>query len=245
MMPDEPNSAVSEQIEIGWGRRRTLVTLQRTNRRILRIEVRPSGAVFVFAPHGADLGAVQNRVRKKGEWIFREIDRIANRPSVTPDRHFISGETHLLLGKQYRLSVEEGDDPQVQIDGSRLKVLVRRLDDQAHSRRLLTSFYSITARRVFRERLDAIAPPFVRKGLPRPILIVRSMSKRWGSYTANGRIVLNLDLVRASPMLIDYVICHELAHAFFPNHGKDWHNLLNMVMPDWERRKGRLEKFLL
>jgi predicted metal-dependent hydrolase len=244
MMSYEPNSAVSEQIEVGWGKRRTLATLQRTNRRVLRIEVRPSGAVFVFAPSGEDLGAVQDRVKRKGEWIFREIDRVASRPSVTPERHFISGETHLLLGKQYRLSIEEGDDPQVQIEGSRLKVLVRRLDDQAHCRRLLTSFYAITARKVFRERLDENVPPFVRKGLRRPALIVRSMSKRWGSYTSNGRIVLNSDLVRASPMLIDYVICHELAHAFFPHHGKEWQNLLSMVMPDWQVRKARLEEFL-
>src|SRR5580693_3692216 len=34
------------------------------------------------------------------------------------------------------------------------------------------------------------------------------------SYTRSGRIVLNVDLIRASPMLIDYVICHELTHAF-------------------------------
>jgi predicted metal-dependent hydrolase len=175
MMSYEPNSAVSEQIEVGWGKRRTLATLQRTNRRVLRIEVRPSGAVLVFAPSGEDLGAVQDRVKRRGEWIFREIDRVASRPSVTPDRHFISGETHLLLGKQYRLSIEEGDDPQVQIEGARLKVLVRRIDDQAHCRRLLTSFYAITARKVFRERLDENAPPFVRKGLRSNSLIVISL----------------------------------------------------------------------
>jgi predicted metal-dependent hydrolase len=68
--------------------------------------------------------------------------------------------------------------------------------------------------------------------------------KRWGSYTPAGRIVLNIDLVRASPTLIDYVISHELAHAFYPDHGKEWRNLLNMVMPDWENRKARLEAFL-
>jgi predicted metal-dependent hydrolase len=118
MMSYEPDSTVSEQIEVGWGQRRTHATLKRTNRRVLRIEVRPSGDVFVFAPSGTDLGAVQNRVMRKGEWIFREIDRVASRPSATPDRHFISGETHLLLGKQYRLSIEEGDDPQVQIKGA-------------------------------------------------------------------------------------------------------------------------------
>jgi len=156
----------------------------------------------------------------------------------------VSGETHLLLGKQYRLSIEQGDDPQVQIDGSRLKILVRQLDDQAHCRRLITAFYAIRARGVFRERLDAMAPPFVRRGLVKPALIIWQMSKRWGSYTATGRIVLNVDLVRASPSLIDYLICHELGHAFYPDHGKEWRNLFDMIMPDWESRKERLEVFL-
>ena len=240
----EPDSSSSESIEVGWGQRRAIANLRRTSRRVLRIEVRPSGDVIVFAPAGEEVGAIQARVKRKGEWIFQEIDRVANRPSVTPDRHFISGETHLLLGKQYRLSIEEGDHPQVQIDGSRLKVLVRRLDDQAHCRRLLTSFYSMTARRVFRERLNAVSPVFVRRGLPKPALVVRSLSKRWGSYTASGRIVLNVDLIRANPMLIDYVICHELAHAFFPNHGTEWQNLLLMILPDWQMRKARLEELL-
>ena len=39
-----------EHIEVGWGERRTIAALQRTARRVLRIEVRPSGAVVVFAP---------------------------------------------------------------------------------------------------------------------------------------------------------------------------------------------------
>jgi predicted metal-dependent hydrolase len=244
MTPPASVDVDSEQIEVGWGERRVIAELHRTSRRVLRIEVRPSGHVVVFAPSGEASGTIQDRVQKKGAWIFREIDRIVALPSVTPERHFVSGETHLLLGKQYRLSIEQGDDPQVQIDGSRLRVLMRRLDDQAHCRRLITAFYVTIARRVFRERLDAMAPPFVRRGLPNPPLIVRRMSKRWGSYTPKGRIVLNVDLVRASPMLIDYVICHELAHAFYPDHGEEWRNLFDMIMPDWKSRKGRVEAFL-
>jgi predicted metal-dependent hydrolase len=32
--------------------------------------------------------------------------------------------------------------------------------------------------------------------------------------------------------MIDYVICHELAHAFNADHGKEWRDLLCTVMPD-------------
>jgi predicted metal-dependent hydrolase len=44
--------------------------------------------------------------------------------------------------------------------------------------------------------------------------------------------------------LIDYVICHELAHAFYPDHSKEWRTLFNTVMPDWEDRKAQLERAL-
>lgn len=237
-------SACHEQIEISWGERRTVADLKRTDRRVLRIEVQPSGGVVVFAPSGEPVDAIHGRVRRKSSWIFREIDRIAARPITTPERRLVSGETHLLLGRQYRLSIEQSDDSHVRVEGSRLNILARRVDDSAHCRRLLSAFYSLTARTVFRERLDAVIPPFARRGLPTPILVVRKMSKRWGSYTPKGRIVLNVDLVRASPMLIDYVICHELAHAFYPNHGKEWHGLFDAIMPDWEERKLRLEQTL-
>ena len=239
-----PMTAGSQQIEISWGERRVIAELRRTDRRVLRIEVRPSGDVLVRAPSDEALCKIQDRANKKGSWIFQAIDRIAARPSVTPERRFVSGETHLLLGRQYRLAIEQSIDPQVRIEGSRLNIFARRVDDQAHCRRLLSAFYTTTARAVFAERLDAVIPPFVRKGLRKPSLIVRRMSKRWGSFTPNGRIVLNVDLVRASPMLIDYVICHELAHAFYPDHGKEWRNLFDMVLPNWENRKARLETFL-
>jgi predicted metal-dependent hydrolase len=70
------------------------------------------------------------------------------------------------------------------------------------------------------------------------------MTKRWGSYTPNGNVTLNVDLVRAGPNLIDYVISHELAHAFHGDHSEEWRNLLSSVMPDWEERKLELETML-
>lgn len=233
-----------EQIQLSLGDRRAPAELRRTHRRVLRIEVKPSGLVVVFAPSGEGLSEIRERVKRKSPWIFREIDRIANRASITPERRFVSGETHLLLGRQYRLAIEESEQPQVCVEGDRMKIFARDPDDQAHCRRLVTAFYTITARRVFNERLNAVIPPFIRKGIRKPSLMIRRMSKRWGSFTPRGWIVLNVDLVRVSPTLIDYVICHELAHAFYPDHGREWRNLFDSVMPDWEDRKSRLEAYL-
>src|SRR5258708_30766570 len=94
-----------EQVEINWGERRIVAELRRTQRRVLRIEVRPSGSIVVVAPVDEELGKIQVRVKRKSSWIFRKIDRVLTRPSLTPERRFVSGETHLLLGRQYRLSI--------------------------------------------------------------------------------------------------------------------------------------------
>jgi predicted metal-dependent hydrolase len=238
------NAAIKERIEVVWGERRVIAELRCTPRRVLRIDVQPSGHVVVFAPSDGDLDKIRERVKRKGAWIFRELDRNASWPARTPARQFLSGETHLLLGKQYRLAIEQADEPRVFVEGARLKILAASTEDKASCAGLLRTFYTAMARHVFQERLAAMAPPFIRKGMAKPTLIIRVMSKRWGSFTAGGRIVLNVDLVRASPLLIDYVICHELAHAFHPDHGKGWRDLLSTVMPDWEHRKARLEVLL-
>jgi predicted metal-dependent hydrolase len=40
------------------------------------------------------------------------------------------------------------------------------------------------------------------------------------------------------------VITHELCHIEVPHHGPAFSALLDRVMPDWEKRKERLERIL-
>ncbi|WEF25942.1 M48 family metallopeptidase [Paracoccus sp. S3-43] len=54
--------------------------------------------------------------------------------------------------------------------------------------------------------------------------------------------MLNRRLVQAPVDAIDYVITHELCHVAEPHHGAAFFELLDKVMPDWERRKQRLER---
>jgi len=232
---------VAEQVAIAWGSREIAAKLCRTDRRVLKIEIEPSGQVTVFAPSDAPSEAITLRCQRKAPWVFRELDRMQAGPAFTPERRYLSGETHLFAGRPYRLAVERSDDPFVRIDGARLIIGAREPNNVAHCRQLLTAFYAIEARSLFPERLSAVVSPFERRGLKRPHLIIRHMTKRWGSYTPSGNITLNVDLVRAGPDLIDYVICHELAHAFHSDHSEEWRNLLSSVMPDWEERKLRLE----
>ena len=70
------------------------------------------------------------------------------------------------------------------------------------------------------------------------------MAKRWGSHSPSGKVILNPDLIRAPVECIDYVITHELCHTEHKHHGREFFDLLERIMPDWEKRKARLEQRL-
>ena len=228
-----------------WGGETIRFMLRRGERRRLKILVTPLGEIIVVAPFDATAEEVVQRVSRRGSWIVRQLKDFKKWRPRTPPRQYVSGETHLFLGRQYRLRVLKSDLPNIGIDGDRLVMEVPETAGFAYRRALLKHWYDLQAHRLFPERLDAVLIPFLREGIDKPNLIIRDMSKRWGSFTPKGNLVLNRDLVRASTNCIDYVIAHELAHALEPDHGVGWQRLMDRVMPDWKERKAELEVRLL
>jgi hypothetical protein len=66
-----------------------------------------------------------------------------------------------------------------------------------------------------------------------------------GSLSPAGTMTLNANLVRAPRACIEYVVAHELCHLKHRDHNASFFRLLGQVMPDWEKRKQRLETALL
>ena len=61
----------------------------------------------------------------------------------------------------------------------------------------------------------------------------------WGSCSAKGNINLNIHLVSLPDELRDFVIVHELCHLLYPNHGKEFHKLLNNICNGREKEMNR------
>jgi predicted metal-dependent hydrolase len=75
-----------------------------------------------------------------------------------------------------------------------------------------------------------------------PNLRIRTMQKRWGSCTEAGVITLNLKLIQAPKLLIDYVIIHELCHLKEHNHSAAYYRLLDRTLPQWRERREALNQ---
>lgn len=212
-------------------------------RRTLAIEVHPDSRVLVRAPKGCPEDLIAERVQKRAGWISRQLAEFEQYRPRTPARQYINGESHLYLGHQHRLTLQRGETAGVKLERSRLVVSLVEAPDPSHVKAALHRWYLDRARLVFGEVLETTLPHF--KNTKQPRLIVRSMQSRWGSLSRAGTMTLNVNLVRAPRPCIEYVVMHELCHTKHRDHDARFFKLLGQLMPDWEKRKRRLEAALL
>ena len=213
------------------------------SRQTLAIEVHPDSRVLVRAPVDCPEALIAERVQKRAAWISRQLAEFERYRPRTPARQYINGESHLYLGRQYRLKLAEGDSANVKLTRSQLLVTLPGEPEPERIKALLHRWYLDRARAVFTDVLDASLFHF--KGVEQPRLIVRAMQSRWGSLSRAGSMTLNVNLVRAPRPCIEYVVIHELCHTTHRDHDARFFKLLGQVMPDWEQRKQRLEAALL
>jgi predicted metal-dependent hydrolase len=63
---------------------------------------------------------------------------------------------------------------------------------------------------------------------------------RWGSCNSRREVRLAWRLVKARGELIDYVICHELAHLRQMNHSRAFWAEVERQCPDYRRLRAEL-----
>ena len=108
----------------------------------------------------------------------------------------------------------------------------------------MRDWYRERAKVKFAEIAEPIIQQFKKYGVEPKSLYIQVMENRWGSCTPKGKIILNTELIKAPKPCIEYVITHEMCHLLHKNHTKSFYELLHNEMPDWEKWKSKLEKFM-
>ncbi|MCG8427176.1 MAG: M48 family metallopeptidase, partial [Chromatiales bacterium] len=78
-------------------------------RKTLEMAVHPDLRVIIKAPQGVDIPEIEKRIKQRACWIKRQLDYFRQFSPRMPPRRYIGGESHLYLGRQYRLKlIEDG-----------------------------------------------------------------------------------------------------------------------------------------
>jgi predicted metal-dependent hydrolase len=222
---------------------------ERPARKTLGIEVHPDGRVLVLVPSQCDDATIEDKLRLRVGWISRQLTTFSRYERHTAPRQYLSGESHRYLGRQYRLKVvtndQRADKAQVKMTRGEIVVTGATKLPQEKIKELLRCWYLNRAKEVFDAVLTDTFAVFGRRRLAKPRISVRDMRSRWGSLSPGGLMTLNSRLIEVPRPCIEYVILHELCHLVHRDHNAKFFALLVQFMPDWQKRKQRLERALL
>lgn len=218
----------------------TKVTRKAENGRVM-IQVNPDCSIIVSAPESAAVRDVELAVEKRARWISKQVERFTQQNAFILPRNYVSGESHLYMGKRYLLKINSDENAiqGVKLLRGKIEVNIRNSSSEK-VKSLLNEWYKNRAREVFTKRLAVLLEqtPWVSE---KPQMRIMRMATQWGSCSPTGRLTINPHLVKASRECIDYVLLHELCHLAEHNHSDRFYRLMNQIIPKWVEIKSLLD----
>lgn len=231
----------NDKRSIVYGRKSIDYSLFYCDRKTMEIAVHPDNTVIVKAPVDSDISLIEKKLIKRARWLLRQLNYFRQFNPKTPDRCYVNGETHLYLGKQYRLKLTEGSENSVKLTRGFFHITTRHTPTPVIAKKLLNKWYLEKAQVQFKESMNRCWQKFNGFDFSKPKISIKRMQKRWGSLSDKGTVILNTDLIRAPKECIDYVVTHELCHLQYNDHSPEFYRLLDSVIPSWEKIKHKLE----
>jgi len=214
------------------------ITIIRKDVKHINLKVKPGGEVILTVPTHSDERDIAYVLKKRARWIDKKIAFFETHRD-RGEKEYVSGENFKYLGRNYRLKVIESGNEGVKLQRGYLQVFVKRGDNLERKKRLLKQWYTQKAEQHFHKAINKYKP-IVKQEIE--TVRIREMKTRWGSCNPHkGYINLNLKLIEKPSECIEYVVFHELAHLVHPNHSLRFYNYLSLYMPDWKKRKEKLD----
>ena len=207
--------------------------VRRRGRRGVGLKVDETG-LTVSAPSTMPLAKIELLVRESERWVLRKIAEWRSRqvPSVT----WHDGSPFPYLGRTLVLRLAEGRRGCTELAGEELRITVRAAVE-AEVKRGVIGWYKRAALAHLAERMHILSAA---AGLAPPKVLISAAMARWGSCNTRREVRLAWRLVKAPAELIDYVICHELAHLRQMNHSPAFWAEVARQCPDYRRLREEL-----
>ncbi len=210
--------------------------LERRQRRTVGLKITDSGLV-VHAPKRITLSLLESLIAQKSDWILKKLN--ARKEDSLPALQWQDGEQLLLLGNTVTLAVRHDvRSKAVSHQPGLLELAMPNHHEAPAVARKVLQWYKKQAVIDFSRRLEIFA---AKLGVPLPKLLISNARTRWGSCNSKREIRLNWRLLQAPPHLINYVVCHELAHLKEMNHSAKFWAVVASIYPDYKSAEKELK----
>lgn len=201
----------------------------------------PHGRVRVAVPLRTTDETVRLAVISRLGWIRRQQESLEKQERQSA-REMVTGESHFVQGRRYRLNVVEQDAPaSVTICGSRtLQLSVRPGMDLEKRYDVMQRWYRQLIREQIPELLAKWEPVI---GVEVAACGIKRMKTKWGTCNiAERRIWLNLELAKKPPACLEYILVHEMVHLLERHHNDRFRSYMDSFLPQWRLQREILNR---
>lgn len=207
---------------------------KRRGQKNIRLRVDSSGVVKLSLPWYVSKRVGVIYIKSKKDWLNEQLKTHAKHSSQISsvgdykvDIKYVASSTSAISaeGKKIRISLKDRKDEQ-----KNLKEISRLLE--AHFRKITETVISDKLQKIAESNKTIIGE-----------IKVKKMKGRWGSCDNKKNITLNLYLAQMPEEIWSYVLCHELAHTKYMDHGKKFWSYVEQFDKNYKSNKKRLKSF--
>lgn len=217
--------------------------LIRKKKKNLSITVTSNGKIVVSAPEKAKFEDIEKKINGKISWIYKKLQLVNSASDISKAKEYVSGESFMYLGKNYRLKIEKNDNTENELKLYKglfnLKIDLSLKNTENKIKTIISDWYIEKAKEKINERVEIYSKKI--RVSPNKIS-VKNLTKSWGICSSNGNISFNWKIIMTPLSVLDYVIVHELCHLKHHNHSKEFWNLVSLYVPDYKNKKEWLKQ---
>ena len=210
--------------------------LEHRARRTVGLKITAEGLV-VHAPKRIFAFQLNQILQEKSNWILSKLEHRA--ATKIENIEWLDGEHLLYLGQDIQLNIVPSQtNKTLAFEANVLSIATPTPNNHALISRKTIQWYKNQAALDFSRRLEILA---AKLGVATPPLTLSNAQLRWGSCNSRGEVRLNWRLLQAPPHIINYVICHELAHLIQMNHSAKFWAVVESLFPNYKAAEKELK----
>lgn len=199
-----------------------------------KLRMTPHDGLVVVIPKGFDQRDVSALVESRREWIEhvqgsfdqRRVEGVSDGRGL-PARLELAG-----IGESWQVGYRPTAGTQVllrEVAPDRIE-LSGAVHDEDACRWLIEAWLKRQATRRLTPQLERLSSAH---GFSYGSVSFRKQQSRWGSCSTKGTISLNLKLLFLPPLLVRYIMVHELCHTRHMNHSRLFWEEVSKIDPDY------------
>lgn len=211
------------------------IDITKSKRKTASIFVERDGSVSARVPKDLSDDQIYELIKKHEYSIHRNLAEWKRTNERHIDREFISGQSFLYFGRNYRLKLTEKKTDGLKLYQGRFLLNKHQVDKAPE---LFKNFYKTK----LIGRIMPIVELYENKlGVKANSVRILELQNRWGSCSTKGNINLHWKCAMAPMDVLHYIVLHELVHLIHFDHSNAFWRDIEKIMPDYKDKIKWLE----